>query len=127
MRASSVRMRTTRQPLAMDRSGCSPTYWDREPEEPNVKLCRKLYTLETVSELRTDGAFRKAYQRNREDQSRMTDSMIAAGRGHWRSAEQSKAAREGDELAILAERLDDESSALRWRAEQWFGRAPYLI
>jgi hypothetical protein len=92
-----------------------------------MKLRRKLYTLETVAELRTEGQFRKAYDRNREDQSRMLEAMISAGRGHWRNAEQRAAAASGDELAILAEQLDDESSALRWHAERWFGRAPYLV
>jgi hypothetical protein len=88
---------------------------------------RKLYSFETVANLKTDGQFRRAYQRNREDHSKLNTAFIDAGRGHWRNAEIAAAAKNGDKLSLDHEALTAESYALGHRAESWFGREPYLI
>lgn len=88
---------------------------------------RKLHTWETIGTLKTDGQFRKAYKRNSEDQSKLVDEMIAAGRGHWRNAEVQAAAKQGDAMAIRQLELYEEATVLSFRARNWYGREPYLI
>ena len=92
-----------------------------------MKIRRKLYTVETVSSLKSKAKFRRAYERCRADQTAINDEMIAAGRGHWRNAERDAAAKAGDELALLDQALTSEAYYLGWHAERWFGQPPYMV
>lgn len=88
---------------------------------------RRLYNYETVKALKTKGKFRKAYDRNQDDSSKLNQMFTDKGRGHWKNEDVQRAADEGDELSIAELELRQESRVLGFWSEQWFGDPPYFV